>query len=41
MHHSPEYRAYIISDDNHFSGFEPLFCTDNWRRLPLPSANYA
>jgi hypothetical protein len=24
-----EYRAYIVGDDAHFVGFEPLVCTDD------------
>jgi hypothetical protein len=25
----PEYRAYVVGDDNHFVGFEPLICRDD------------
>jgi hypothetical protein len=25
----PEYRAYIVGHDGHFSGFEPLLCADD------------
>jgi hypothetical protein len=24
-----EYRAYMVGDDGHFLGFEPLICTDD------------
>jgi hypothetical protein len=25
----PEYRAYVVGDDNHFVGFEPMICRDD------------
>jgi hypothetical protein len=25
----PEYRAYAVGDDGHFSGYEPLVCADD------------
>jgi hypothetical protein len=25
----PEYRAYIVGHDGHFTGFEPLVCADD------------
>jgi hypothetical protein len=28
-HHVPEYRAYTVGDDGHFSGYEPLVCADD------------
>jgi hypothetical protein len=28
-HRMPEYRAYIVGRDGHFTGFEPLLCGDD------------
>jgi len=25
----PEYRAFIVGDDDHFVGFEPMVCRDD------------
>jgi hypothetical protein len=25
----PEYRAYVVGDDGHFNGYEPLVCADD------------
>lgn len=25
----PEYRAYFVSEDDHFIGFEPMICRDD------------
>ena len=25
----PEYRAYVVGDDDHFVGFEPMVCRDD------------
>jgi len=25
----PEYRAYTVGDDGHFTGYEPLVCADD------------
>jgi hypothetical protein len=25
----PEYRAYVVGDDDHFVGFEPMTCRDD------------
>ena len=29
----PEYRAYIVGRDGHFTGFEPLLCADDARAI--------
>jgi hypothetical protein len=30
-----EYRAYIVGDDEHFIGFEPLICADDGEAIEL------
>jgi hypothetical protein len=28
-HHMPDYRAYIVGEDGHFVGYEPLVCPND------------